>query len=55
MDKNSDARQEIKAFLMELGVPEELRIDGSKEQKSPGTYIMNCCQRNDILLTRTYP
>ena len=41
MAKNSDAGQALKTFVMELGVPEELTVDGSKEQKSPGTEFMN--------------
>ena len=35
--KKADAVQVIKTFLMELGVPEELTVNGSKEQNSPGT------------------
>ena len=41
MDKKSDAGQALKTFLTELGVPEELTVDGSKEQNSPGTEFMN--------------
>jgi hypothetical protein len=37
----------LKTFVMELGVPEELTIDGSKEQNMPGTEFMKCCRRND--------
>ena len=48
MAKKDDAGQALKTFVTELGVPEELTVDGSKEQNSPGTVFMKCCQRNDI-------
>ena len=38
---------------MELGVPEELMVDGSKDKNSPGTEFMKFCQKNDISLKRT--
>ena len=53
MAKKADAGQVLKIFVMEIGVPEELTFDGSKEQNSPGTEFMKCCQRNDISLTKT--
>ena len=53
MDKKYDAGQALKTLLMELVIPEELTVDGPKEQKIPGTEFIKCCQRNDILLTRT--
>ena len=40
---------------MELGVPEELTEDGSKNKNSPGAKFMKCCWRNYIFLTRTNP
>ena len=43
----------LKTFLMELGVPEELLVDGSKEKNSSGTEFMNFFGRNDISLTST--
>ena len=55
MDKKSDTGKSLKVFTMELGVSEELMVDGSKEEKSPGTEFMKCCQRNEILLTRNEP
>ena len=55
MAKKADAGQALKTFIVELGVPEELTVDGSKEQSSPGTKFMKCCWRNDISLTRTNP
>ena len=55
MAKKDDARQALKTFVMELGVPEELTVDESKEQNSPGTDFMKCFRRNYILLTRTDP
>ena len=41
MSKKADAVQALKTCVMELGVPEELTVDGSKEQNSPGTEFMN--------------
>ena len=41
MAKKTDKRQTLKTFVMELVVPEELTIDGSKEKNSPGTEFMN--------------
>ena len=55
MAKKADAGQALKTFVVELGVPEELTFDESKDQISPGTEFMKCCRRNDILLTRTDP
>ncbi len=40
MQRKADAGLALKTFVMELGVPEELTIDGSKEQKMPGTELM---------------
>ena len=42
MAKKAGAGQALQTFVMELGVPEELVIDGSKEQNAPGTEFMNC-------------
>ena len=42
-------------FMMELGVLEEVKVDGSKDKNSPGTEFMKCCWSNDILLTRNNP
>ncbi len=55
MQRKADAGLALKTFVMELGVPEELTIDGSKEQNMPGTEFMKCCRRNDIKVTRTEP
>ena len=55
MFKKFDAGQALKMFVTELGVPEELTVDGSKEHNSPGTEFMRCCQMNGILLTKTEP
>ena len=41
MVKKSDAGQALKTFVMELGFPEELTVDESKQQNSPGTEFMN--------------
>jgi hypothetical protein len=51
----SDAGQGPKTFVMELGVPEELRIDGSKEQTKPQTDFQKHCRRNNAKATRTEP
>ncbi len=55
MATKSDAGQALKTFIMELGVPEELTIDGSKEQTKPQTDFQKCCRRNDAKVTRTEP
>ena len=41
MAKKDDAGKSLRTFVTELGVPEELTVDGSKEQKSPGTEFTN--------------
>ena len=41
MAKKADAGQGLKTFETEPGVPEELRVDESKEQNIPGTEFMN--------------
>ena len=41
MAKKYDAAQALQIFVMELGVPEELKVDGSKYQNSLGTEFMN--------------
>ena len=55
MARKADAGQALKTFVLELGVPAELTIDGSKEQNMPGTEFMKCCRQNDIKVTRTEP
>ena len=55
MAKKADTGQSLKTFLMEIDVPEELKVDGSKEHNSPGTEFMKCCRMNEISLTRTKP
>ena len=55
MARKADAGQALKTFVMELGVPDELTIDGSKEQNMPGTVFMKCCRKNDIKVTTTEP
>jgi hypothetical protein len=55
MARKADAGLALKAFIMELGVPDSLTIDGSKEQNSKGTEFMKSCRRNDIRVTRTEP
>ena len=53
MANKADAGKVLRMFVMELGVPEELKSDLSKEKNSPGTEFMKCCRRNYIPLTRT--
>ena len=53
MANKADARQALKIFVMKIGFPEYLMVDGSKEQNSPGTELMKCCRRNEIFLKRT--
>ena len=48
MVKKADAGQEMKTFVMILGVPEELTVNGPREPNIPGTEFMECCQRNDL-------
>jgi hypothetical protein len=55
MAGKADAGQALKTFVMELGVPKELTIDGSKDQTKPGMEFMKCCRRNDIKVQRTEP
>jgi hypothetical protein len=47
------AGQALKEFIMELGVPNKLTIDGSKEQNGKGTEFMKTCRQHDIRVTRT--
>jgi hypothetical protein len=37
MVRKADAGLALRSFIMEFGVPEDLTIDGSKEQNSKGT------------------
>jgi hypothetical protein len=55
MARKADAGLALKSFIMEFGVPEDLTIDGSKEQNSKGTEFMKSCRRNNIQITRTEP
>ena len=41
MAKKAGVVQALKTFLMELGFPEKLTVNGSEEQNSPGTEFMN--------------
>jgi hypothetical protein len=55
MARKADAGLALKSFIMEFGVPDDLTIDGSKEQNSKGTQFMKSCRRNNIRVTRTEP
>jgi hypothetical protein len=46
------AGQALKEFISELGVPDELTIDGSKEHNEKGTEFMKTCRKHDIRVTR---
>ena len=50
-EKKAEAGQALKMFVTKLGVPEELKVNGSKEKNSPGTGFIKCCQRYFIPLT----
>ena len=55
MYKKADTVQALKTFVMKLGFLEELIVDGSKYQNSPGTEFVKLCHKNDISMTRTDP
>jgi hypothetical protein len=55
MASKKDAGQALREFCNELGVPDELTIDGSREQNAPGTEFMKTCRKNDIRVTRSEP
>ena len=55
MASKKDAGSALKTFCYEFGVPDELTIDGSKEQNSPRTLFMKACRKYDIRVTRTEP
>jgi hypothetical protein len=44
MARKADAGLALETFSMELGVPGDLKIDGSKEQNSPGTEFMKTAE-----------
>ena len=49
MAKKDDTVQEMKTFLIELGVPEGLTVNGSREQKSPFTKFMEWSEEWNIV------
>jgi hypothetical protein len=55
MATKASAGLALKEFCNELGIPDELTIDGSKEQNAPGTEFMKTCRKGDIRVTRTEP
>ena len=55
MAQKDGTGQVLKTFLIELDIPEELKVDGPKEKNSPGTEFVKCCRRNDISLKITDP
>ena len=48
MDSKSKAGDALRLFCQELGVPEKLTFDGSKEQNGKGTEFMRQIRRHDI-------
>jgi hypothetical protein len=48
MARKADAGQALKTFVLELGVPEELTVDGSKEQTKKGTDFMLSQERYQV-------
>jgi hypothetical protein len=52
MQRKAQAGEALKTFVLELGVPEELTVDGLKEQNMPGTDFMTCCRENGIKVHR---
>jgi hypothetical protein len=55
MATKADAGLALEQFYNELGVPDELTIDGSKEQNAPGTEFMKTCHEDEISVTITEP
>ena len=43
MIKKANVGQVLKTFVMEIGVAEELTVDGLKEQNIPENEFMECC------------
>ena len=41
MAEKAEVVQSLKTFVVELGVPEKLTVNVSKEKNSPGTEFMN--------------
>ena len=48
MADKADTGQALKMFVIELGVPKELKDNGPKEKNIPGTEFRKCCWRNDL-------
>ena len=55
MVRKADAGAALKTFIQDLGVPDELTVDGSKEQNAKGSEFIKQYRRNDIQVTRTEP
>jgi hypothetical protein len=53
MASKSQAGEALRTFVLELGVPEELTVDGSKEQKNCNADFMQRCHKNNISVHRT--
>jgi hypothetical protein len=51
MASKSRAGEALKMFVLELGVPEELTINGSKEQTKPNTDFMKVAPRTTSVHT----
>ena len=48
MDKKSKAGDALRLFCQEIGVPERLTFDGSKEQTMKGTEFMKQVRTHNI-------
>ncbi len=55
MASKKDAGIALRTFIMDLGVPEHLTVDGSKEQTGKQTEFVKQCRKHDITLIRTEP
>jgi hypothetical protein len=56
MASKGQTGEALKTFVLELGVPEELTFDGSKEQTNRDADFMKChCKNNISVHRRTEP
>jgi hypothetical protein len=55
MARKAYAGKALREFVLEYGSPDDVTINGSKEQNAKGTEFMKTCQPNDVRVTRTEP
>jgi hypothetical protein len=55
MARKADAGMALREFVLEYGSPDDLTIDGSKEQHAKGTEFIKIRQQNDVKVTRREP